>query len=68
MNYNNDGWKDNDVQLINNSEIYDEISNKQLTVKEIVELQLFINPIDGTVWKMKNGEMQPYTRYNYISW
>jgi len=68
MKYDNDGCKDEDTQLINNANIYDNFSDKQLTIKEIVELQLFINPIDGSVWKMKDNEMQPYVRYDYTSW
>ncbi|MDD4779136.1 MAG: hypothetical protein PHT02_00835 [Tissierellia bacterium] len=68
MKYDNDGYSDNEDILINNSNIYDEISNKSLIVSEIVELQLFINPVDGSVWKIKDEEMQPCIRYTYNSY
>jgi hypothetical protein len=68
MNYDNDGCSNNEKALINNADIYDEIKMKQLTIEEIVKLQLFINPINNSVWKFKNGEMQPFTRFTYSSY
>lgn len=57
-----------DDTLINNAEIWDGDEGRRLTVGEVVELQLFINPLDSTVFQLIDGKFVRNDRYDYTSY
>jgi len=66
--YDKDCTKPNQTNFINNSDIYDCVKERQLTVKEIIELKLFVNPLDGTVFRIIDNELIRDDRYEYSSY
>lgn len=59
---------DKDDTLINNAEIWDCEDGRRLTIGDVVELQLLINPLDSTVFELKDGKLVRNERYNYTSY
>jgi len=66
--YDKDCVKDNETDFINNSDMYDCVENEYITAREIIELQLFINPLDGTVFRIIDDELVRDERYEYSSY
>ncbi|BAO05237.1 hypothetical protein CF067_17520 [Clostridium sporogenes] len=58
----------NDELLINNSFIIDNETGKYLTISEIKELQLFINPLDGNIFSIQNRLLKRNEKYYYESY
>jgi len=65
--YEKDCVRNDKTDFINNSDMYDCITNEYLTAKEIIELQLFVHPLDATVFRIINGELVRDERYTYSS-
>ena len=59
------GYLDNSDTNFLDAQIYDSQYHKHLSAEEIVKLQLFINPIDQSVWYILNREMVKSNIYEY---
>jgi len=69
VNYDEEQFgNDDDKHLINNSFIIDNETGKYLTISEIKELQLFINPLDGNIFSIQNGLLKRNEKYYYESY
>jgi len=66
--YDKDCLGNNQTSFINNADVYDNIKKEYLTATEVIELQLFIHPLDSTVFRFINGELIRNERYEYSSY
>lgn len=59
---------DSDDMLVNNSYLFESATDTKLTIKQIKELGLFINPLDGEVFSIQDGQLKRDNRYYYESY
>lgn len=60
---------DEETILINNAELIDNKEDRYLSIREIKERNLFIDPTDSSVWKFVDGQMiRKNERYSYYSY